>query len=181
VSEDIVYYPLTKGDQWVYVGGISGNLTDTITYKVAKRELLPKGNTAWKVARSWKEPTRSKTDTFYTGRVGEDVVVYLSKYDPDPDVILKFPLKVGKKWVSAKITADQNRESIVKGVESVTVPKGTFHECIVIESKDVMPDTVLRVIRDWYAPDVGRVKSVMEARSDVYEMQLLDYTSYRTQ
>lgn len=142
--------------------------------------MLRTGVTAWKVIRYWKEPTRSQSDTFFMDRKGEEVMLFFFETDMNPQVVLKYPLEVGQEWSLSGTVSDMSRKSIIKGIETVRVPNGSFRKCITVESKDSVQDSVWRVTHDWYAPNVGRIKSVMEARSDVYEMRLIDYTLHET-
>lgn len=189
------YFPLAMGNRWVYRGGLAGEFSETITYEVSGSENLPRGKPAWEIIRSWKTSRGSLADTFYMYSQEGNLRLYFDRSDTLPEVILQYPLEIGKKWISAGIFPEKYRESMVEGVEEVNVPMRSFERSIKVESSEhlsqretsletpglslentALKDTVFRVIRDWYAPNVGRVKSEMEARSDVYTLELIDCT-----
>ena len=60
-------------------------------------------------------------------------------------------------------------------METLTVSGMDFPDCFKVESHDVNKDSILTNRYDWYAPNVGRVKTVIEARSRVHETRLIKY------
>lgn len=104
--------------------------------------------------------------------------------DINSEIMFKYPLKIGTSW------NDQNTPTLLKDIffyykeieinceatiltkdAIVTVPKGTFENCLKIKyygSRDVknrhtgLLDTYIIEAYEWYAPNVGLVKSIVE-------------------
>ena len=178
------YFPLAEGNRWVYVGGSADSSADTITFEVAEPETLSTGNPAWKMKRRWKRSGKLGVDSFYIEKSADKAVLYLSKTDPNPDVFLKLPLSDGKTWskVTGKMVQDPEKEPLnitktftVTFADTVTVFDKTYEKCFKVESHEKAPDATLMSTYDWYAPGVGRVKSVMRSSSRDYKIRLIDH------
>jgi hypothetical protein len=131
------YYPLEAGWRWAYDVEKAGDHILAI-YAVVERQ----GDTA-------------------VLQAGEEKIVYAvlpegiarrapDKESPDPDFLLKSPLRAGARW-----PIDGGGTAVVaKAGHTVTVPAGTYANCVVVEESRVEP---ARLVRTTYAPGVGPV------------------------
>ena len=72
--------------------------------------------------------------------------------------LLKYPLKVGNRWLSVTGITNIERYQIISTDKTVSVPAGTFKHCIVVKStKKIDPKHTL-VAHHIYAPYVGLIK-----------------------
>lgn len=180
------YFPLAEGNSWLYVGGGSADsLADTLTFEVARMDTLSTGSPAWKMMRSWTRLGVSGTDSFYVNKTADELALHLSKEDPNPVVFLKLPPSDEQTWskITGKMVDNPEEEPLnitktftVKFADTVTVFDKTYEKCFKVESHERAPDRTLMSTYDWYAPGVGRVKSVMKSASRGYEIRLIEYT-----
>jgi hypothetical protein len=131
------YYPLDRGWRWAYDIEKAGDHILAI-YAVVERQ----GETA-------------------VLQAGEERIVYAvlpdgiarrapSKDSPDGDFLLKSPLRAGARWsIDGGGTA-----TVARAGHTVTVPAGTYANCVVVEESRVEP---ARLVRTTYAPGVGPV------------------------
>lgn len=90
-------------------------------------------------------------------------------YTPNREtVLLKAPLTAGASWE----TEDSTRE-ITADRETVTTPAGTFSDCLKI--KIVYQDSEA-VIYEYYAPEIGLVKSEFSSQESEISSRLEKYT-----
>lgn len=168
------YYPMSKGNRWVYA---TGDQSDRLTYEVDASVRLSNGENAWRMVRNWDLPSKSlvMVDSIYIVKRENEVVAYSSLRDTVPDVLLRFPLEVGKNWVvsgGAKYTIS----AAVTAMEAVNVSGKTFERCFKLESSRSEHDSVVVFGSEWYAPGVGNVRTVIRKKSHVRETRLVDYT-----
>jgi len=75
--------------------------------------------------------------------------------------LLKFPIKLGESW-TIRLSRNQEFTRRIKSVsETVTVPAGTFRDCLVVEYESVTTGDTGNIryrSTSYYAPDVGLVK-----------------------
>jgi hypothetical protein len=71
--------------------------------------------------------------------------------------LLCVPLQVGRTWISVVGPSATERYEIVATGETVTVPAGTFRECVRVRSQ-IRAGKVDSVAELTYAPDVGPVR-----------------------
>jgi len=81
--------------------------------------------------------------------------------------ILKYPIKIGTKWLTKADCTDGNEitlESLIESInDTITVPSGNFSNCIKIKSKGfkkIDQGLLLVTNYEWLAPNVGTVKSI---------------------
>ncbi len=116
---------------------------------------------------------------------------YPIKYEENKKYVLKFPLKLGTEWQSVSKTylilrryayfdyrATTNFDlkfKIASLNESVKVPAGTFENCIkivgngettFIGDREIGTIKILINTIDWYAPNIGLVKSIRKEETD---------------
>ena len=102
-------------------------------------------------------------------------------YDP-PQVFLPIPIKLGTRWtvkgevklpLLGEIMAENTQE--VVAVDKISVPAGTFDNCLQVKQTNVLTSPVLRLERPgtmWLAPNLGPVKFV---NSDDIVFELVRY------
>lgn len=121
---------------------------------------------------------------------------------PSPRYWLKYPVAVGTTWVSTHETSVLNvferfdveiRLTITSTSETVTVPAGTFTDCVKVVGKGQMRPkgfgdrTLVEVeVIDWLARGVGSIKTVLIESSNNLALGLggtvtLELVSYSTQ
>ena len=136
------YYPLELGWRWAY-DVQRGNEQILAVYSVRARhgssvelqagaevityEVLPEG-----IARS-RSPGMGETE----------------KRAPSTDYILRSPIRVGSRW-----PINDGEASITAVGQTITVPAGTFTNCVTVQESR---DAPLRLVRTTYAPGVGPV------------------------
>lgn len=172
------YLPLTKGNRWVWLGGLVPAKGDTIIWEVKDRIVRSNGKFAWNIwnKRYWQEKDASIIDSMNIEVEPNLVLMYMDFIDPDADTVLNYPLSEGKKWTVAYIiTKHVLRTAQVAGREDVVTPYGKFKDALRIDSQDIKVENDSLVMRtsDWYVPDVGRIMTRIEARGKVWEMRLL--------
>ena len=116
---------------------------------------------------------------------------YPIKYEKDEKYVLKFPLKLGTEWQSVRKTYSSMRRyayidytantnfvlkyKITSIKDSVKVPAGKFDNCIkiigngnttFIGDREIGTIKILVSTIDWYAPNVGLIKSIREEETD---------------
>jgi hypothetical protein len=172
------YFPMAKGNIWVWAGGVSSAEGDTIRWEVRDSVAMEDGKLAWNIRteRFWGEKGTSIVDSCNVQTDQNLMLLYMDRADPRPDTVLSYPLELGKSWTVTRLAGnDVVRRSRVAGEENVETPYRKFKEVLRVESEDrnVEKDTLLMKTTDWYAPAVGRVMSRVEARGEVWEMRLV--------
>ena len=199
VSSSENYYPLDEGRRWeyqVYVNkkeGLYPGLESKISGKQVctifpQREL--KG----------KRVTPMQMENIHGGSVSTRFLFYIKDQnsiyefasqkpeDVEPkiihDDIIKYPIKVGNSWQEMETSSLEPRISIpinttIESIdEVVTVPAGTFKECLKIKStgfaekvfgeEQVWPPKenvkVEKERYDWFAPNVGHIKIILKEK-----------------
>jgi hypothetical protein len=164
---DNSYYPLQAGMRWEYTVTSDQSetkklvITNLAPREVNKTKVTPR---KWEVgAVSWYELMENNGQGIY--RVAEQ------KSEQAPPTLvtpkechLKFPLSRGNSWtMTTKIGPHQVPVSLsIDSVsEKVTVPAGTFKDCVQVkqEGQDTEGTSVLGY--EWYAAKVGVVKSIV--------------------
>lgn len=172
------YFPVNKGNKWVWVGGVLPDRGDTIRWEVRDRVVLDNGQSTWQVhqERFWEDRARNLVDSTYFQIKPGLVLLFMNKLDPDADTVLNYPLTTGKSWTVAHVTTKNvMRKSRVMGKEDVETPYGSFEDALRIDTEDrtVAKDSVVMKTSDWYVEDIGRVYSRVEVKNQVWEMRLL--------
>lgn len=177
------YDPTEEGITWIYQ-----NRTGETTKEVTVTNLAPmKVNRAKVIPRVQNEDGRSSLSFLSENENGLWLMAVQGPAMPRPVALqrphplLKYPLKVGTFWmVSAytnllKETVPIDLKYEIDSVdEVVTVPAGTFRNCIRIKalgqarktSKALGTAVVKKEYYAWMAPDVGMVKSINSEAAD---------------
>ena len=88
---------------------------------------------------------------------GEDV----HAWDGDEDIVmLRFSVVPGTEWASGTDSAGYKRTGVFHGLEEVTVPAGTFTDCLRYESRLNYGETTYEAHEMWFAEDIGLVRQV---------------------
>jgi hypothetical protein len=175
------YYPLQDGLIWEYQVTLKSASQDSKTYTSIKKSLKPMKLNGKQVVpfqygnRVFSYVIEDNTGIWiYATQKPEDVEPKISK-DLYPNYEIKYPLVVGTTW---KYTAQTNllpKEyeidtlvTIESSNDSVTVPAGTFDNCIRVryfgqrQVDDYIQGKSMIVVEiyDWFAPGIGRVKNI---------------------
>ncbi len=173
-GSDSAYYPLSVGNQWVYsrsgsssvagipISTISGeNITD-ITGQVShgegfqvyvqENDMSDTTDTAGQVV------VIDSTYTTYMNITDAGIYSYVSLAGSDSVGFVPFPLEVGATWQFSD--EPPMTGEILSMSETVTVPAGTFENCLQMRLTwvDATGVTVINVTD--FAPNVGRVRNV---------------------
>lgn len=148
--DTITTFPNKAGDQWIYAvyDSLSGSV-DTMTVKIVKT-ITANG----KELSVWARNSNSYNDTLYVNIEGNTVYFYTDPYPNNVDKKIEFPLEVGNYWKNPDQISDS---SIVKAVESVTVPADIFPEAYRIE-RTWGGFNVYGYSETWLSDNVGIVK-----------------------
>jgi hypothetical protein len=165
------YIPLNEGWSWDYaiISLIDGNhkiytATNLKSIHLQGRKVTPKktdmggGDIAlWFYG-------ENKDGIFIIGRqLSQDIKPKL--YEGGEDYLLKFPIHQGATWES------HGMKTTIESIgEQITVPAGTFINCI--KTKKVSVDG--EVVR-WYAPGVGLVKQVLKLKGKDNIVKLVSF------
>ena len=147
-----LYYPLKVGSEWEYEG--EGNeyaaYTQKVTYSEDNKYQVMIDNGGTRAANIYEIKDDSIVNTYMEGEVYDEKNVLENNANIDT-IIIKLPIEAGNKWVS-----EENSYEIIDINASVTVPAGTFQDCITV--KEIYKDkTAYR--NYYYKKNVGLVKS----------------------
>jgi hypothetical protein len=159
------YFPLNEGWSWEY---IQTDLKKDIQTKIiittlATRELQGTKVIPRKIERediSHGSIVSSKKIIFvFLIKSSEHVEIFANqgltdiepKISEKPTILLKFPIKSGNTW------KNDNQDASIESInEEITVPAGTFKDCIKVKFTH---ESALRIENiAWYAPGVGLIK-----------------------
>jgi len=170
---DAAYYPLSVGNQWIYDrdGGITvGGITTTTISGMEVTEItgmVPHGLGFDVYVQDYSITDTIETigqtmivDTTYTTYVritDQGFYSYGNLFESDSSGFVPFPLQVGATWQFSEnppMTAE-----ILSLSESVTVPAGSFDNCLELRLFWIESGNTLENVTD-FAPNVGRVRNV---------------------
>ena len=153
------YYPLDVGNRWVYNLGTVEVVNETYTFTDGTGQRMSN----WDLVCTEKDAfiAESEHGIVVCGFYHREDDQY---YDIDyvgvqpPFVLLAKEMEVGDSWDLNSISGDFTLTFTFTGLETVTVPAGTFTDCLKIEFfLDEDPTTYFRGVYH-YAKDVGIVK-----------------------
>ncbi len=164
---DESYYPLKEGMRWEYT--VTSDKSDTkklIITNLPPQEL----NERTVIPRKWE----IGGTTFYRLMSKDDRGIYRyaeeTAEQASPTIIgpkeyeIKFPVAEGTTWdITTKIgNADLNVSLTIESVtDVVTVPAGTFKNCVKVKQQGEDKANASVTAYEWYAPKVGVVKSLV--------------------
>jgi hypothetical protein len=149
------YYPLSIGNSWEYMAGMTVAKPDTISIYLGNSQdriigttQLVGGANVFEWATSITLDGYSDTDTFYIQETDTAVYIYESLSDTAPDKYLKLPIENGVTWM---VNSDET--AVVLGTIDVSVPAGDYKDCWEIAYVDGSDTTFVNLARG-----VGEVK-----------------------
>ncbi|NLM42618.1 MAG: hypothetical protein GX201_01140 [Clostridiales bacterium] len=146
------YYPLAVGNQWEYegVGNEFAEYTQKVIYSKDNKYQVMIDNGGTITANIYVLRDESLVRTYSEAEVYDEKNV-LDEESNMEDIIIKLPLKVGTKWES------QGNQCEITDIDAtVTVPAGTFDNCIVIKVTYKESGAFSNL---YYCKEVGLVKS----------------------
>mgnify|MGYP001187685830 CR=1 FL=1 len=197
------FFPLAVGDRWVYDAG-AGAPVVTVRATETRRVDGQDG-----VVVVTEDPVDDASESVYVVTAGAVRQVPNSATDPlvaaiGPLDVMRFPLRAGDRWTQIDKTLDtgldfdgdgrQERASVrseveVIGLESITTPvasfAGSLHQrttLTVVVQLTTVPQavTVVTTVDDWYAPDIGPVRTrIVSTSQGMTETQTLALSAYR--
>lgn len=155
------YYPLAKGLVLAYS---SDSVEGPSTFKDECLAVAVKGDkTTATFRKTVEEPGKPpKVNEFTVTRDSKGVYRYGEKE-------LGLPVKLGKKW-----TISPREYKITSLTETITVPAGTFKDCLEISYLVAGGDGGSGQI--YFAPGVGMIRTVCAEEDDSYKIDLTRYS-----
>lgn len=162
IKQPATYFPLQVGNKWIYTSFISGEYR---TDEIIGSEMIDNNTTF--IKQRIEAPTDGYIDYFWLGYGSSSVETYRiqsnmgleTPYDFSPPATL-IPLEpeVGDKWTWGIPGMVTNECEVLSVTETVTVPAGTFSNCLSIKQTEqpVSGGTKERIY--YYARGVGMVK-----------------------
>ena len=162
------YYPLAVNSRWTYTvsttGGFLGDQDGTSTTLVQATELV-KGQRYFRVNTSFKNlPFPTESNLFR-----KTATALYRRLDDEDEVAMPLPLKVGLEW-STRGAGDVVLHHRVESLESVKLGTQTFENCFKIQHSSVQAKSF-----DYYAPNVGLIKTVGQAAGSRLEFTLATF------
>jgi uncharacterized protein YceK len=172
-ESDASYYPLSVGNQWVYdrsgtmtvagiqTGTVNGanvtDITDQVPHSSGFNVYVQEINLCDTLETAGQTIISDSTYTTYLRVADEGFFSYLSLIVSDSASFVPFPLQVGATWQFSQdppITGE-----ILSLSETVSVPAGTFDDCLEIRFSWIEDGQTVQNTSD-FAPCVGRVRNV---------------------
>ena len=165
------YYPLNQGNTWTYESRWGSTELYTEIALVDGSETV-NGTDFARIAHSWGVEYRAVTAN------GMEFYKEIDFSDDDPEVhtppvvLIPAQLTIGQTYsiTSAAFTYTLT----VMGVETVTVPAGTFQDCLKVEV-EVVENGHTEYITEWFAPGVGLVRDICEENGETETEELVSY------
>jgi len=175
------YYPNFVGNRWVLRNMVNPDSENVV--EISGKEFI-----AGQKVNVLHRHTHKGTDKLYIATFSDAVKVYRSEsnigilgdisfdYVP-PEVLIPSPLEVGTIWeIVGKTTVNRfnvtaNTISTVIAREDVTVPAGTFRNCLFIQQQHIVTSLLKISVTGsiWLAPNVGLVKE-MNTSGVIFEL-----------
>lgn len=171
VYKAIDYFPFSIGSSWIYERTTDGGEPYEHSVSVTGTETV--NSTTYSLMSSvypgYYSSFRIENNTIYTLSGSEDV-----EY-------LKFGVERGRKWTIANIRGKKLTATFID-IETVSVPAGTFEDCLHFELNLPLGDISYETTYLWYARDVGlvRAEKVIVSMGELMETvtdELKDYES----
>ena len=181
------YFPLQEGMRWEYnVTSDQGETKKLIITNLAPREVNGKKVTP----RKWVE----RGNTFFELMEKDDTGIYRyaeQKGENAPPILitpkechLRFPITQGNSW-NMTTTVDNSALNLSLTIESVsddvTVPAGSFKDCVKIKQVGENDAGAAVMGYEWYAPKVGVVKSMVTIKKKTTEGARSEHRVYQLQ
>jgi hypothetical protein len=167
-------FPNKVGDQWIY--SVYDSLSHSVDTLIIRIVGMTVGN--GKDLTIWTRKSNFYNDTIYVYVNRDTVYFYDDAYPIVADHKIEFPLEVGKYWINTDQVSDS---SIVKNIESVTVPVDTYSSAYRIE-RDGGSFNVYGHSVTWFVDNIGIVKLYQRIQGfdNIKETwELLDFISIK--
>ena len=181
------YFPLHAGNFWLYrakveIGNDKGG-TDKIDKPRRVQVVSNNGDDKRRIVHLKNDDYSGSNLITYSIRNGK--IYQFDEFDkagaekqtdlPDDKLRYVFPLSLNKKWREPESPTTKNGlySYVVDGLEEVTVPAGTFHDCYRIVFRTIADESV-----EWFFPNVGIVKSTYHHNGSVDD-ELYELESYK--
>jgi hypothetical protein len=179
------YFPLKTGMRWEYsLSTEKGDTKKLIITNLAPREVNQKSVTPrkWEIGGSTVIEFMEKDDSGiyrYAEQVGENATPAMVT---PKECHLRFPITQGNSWnMTAKLGNITLPISLtVESVsDEVTVPAGTFKDCLKIKQVGENEAGVAVTAYEWYAPKVGVVKSMVAIKKKAKDETVSEHRVYQ--
>jgi hypothetical protein len=104
------------------------------------------------------------TSLVYVSTNNNEVVVYDDTVTIEHEILFKLPLTVGETWVPYTGDPTVTRE-VISLTDSVTVPAGSFSDCLLMRDTDSMSPMVWNY---YFAPDIGQAFMTVDSTVSVH-------------
>jgi hypothetical protein len=167
------YYPFSLNAQWLYTGtavapdSVTPPVTLTIT---AQDQVVLEGLVWWELRVNYTDPTATPGYLYLRHDAqGLREVLYVSQGNssvPQYSYRLEAPFTAGAHW-SDPTRPTEHYWDLLSTTASVTVPAGTYHNCLQVREHDVTTDGTPFTTSVWFAATVGIVETDTPASTDV--------------
>ncbi|MBS3977910.1 MAG: hypothetical protein KGZ75_14500 [Syntrophomonadaceae bacterium] len=163
------YLPLKPGNFWDYRGEgyAHAEYDDRVLFREGNLVQLKRANPGTTLAFIYEVTEDSITRVFSEEGFYEEKNLLAAFKENQREIILKRPFKVGTTW-----SAGERTYTIVETNATVTTPAGTFKDCLKIHSTFKAGE---HEIFQYYAPNVGMVKSEFRAKESKIIAELREY------
>jgi ribosomal protein L40E len=199
------YYPLDEGRKWIYQRSFTKG-PERKTGRIMVTNLAPrKLEDKIVIPRKWdflKDETNTITYFFaFIAKDPQGIYIFATQSPKEvspeilktPKYIIKYPIKIGTSWeVEAQSKLLNDAPVILKVTieaidDIVTVPAGTFKNCLrikgegVIRKEELGNEIIVNIeVYEWYAPGVGFIKGIKKEKGSG-RFSIPDYVEIVTQ
>ena len=163
------YFPLKPGNFWYYRGEgyAHAEYDDRVLFREGNLVQLKRANPGTALALIYEVTEDSITRVFSEEGFYEEKNLLAAFKENQREIILKRPFRVGTTW-----SADERTYTIVETNATVATPAGTFKDCLKVHSTFKAGE---HEIFQYYAPNVGMVKSEFRAKESKIIAELREY------
>lgn len=174
------YYPLKVGVFWIYKATVINEQGEesiyTDTYEIT--ETITQNNNLYYVEK--REIGGYGSFVMYL-RISNNILYGINLEEGNEEKsYLNFNLSIGESWIPTGILIPETLDGII----DVKVPAGIFENCLKFLATGTTQEGGLEIktmIKEYYAPQVGRVKSVLtktDKNGNLLFSEICDLTSY---
>jgi ribosomal protein L40E len=173
------YYPLDEGRKWIYqmrcIKGPESKTAKAMITNLTFRKLEGKIVIPQKCEFLEGGPKYEYFLTFVT-KDTQGIYEFATQSSKDvspkilktPNYIIKYPIKIGTSWEVEAWNAPEILKMTIEAIDDVvTVPAGTFKNCLRIKGEGVIKEfgnEIIVNIEEWYVPGVGRIKYIRKEK-----------------
>ena len=194
------YFPLTIGNHWIYEYVAAGNQADVpqrdeIYIEAADEQF---GENGYRLKNTVVQNGKTSTSYSWYRKDNEGNILYcalgsspemiLIDWDPPFIMVSSNPTKIGASWEHViELHHDDYPDStfyekttftIDSNSETITVPAGTFNNCIKVRGIHTNGEgNTLRVFYTYYAEGIGQILYILESpRESAFRSELVEYS-----